>query len=505
MHLERSNVYARLVRYYHGVTSSPVLAAAHATRSYYRMFGELPMRYERPRVLEFAGGEIPEILAELKKMNPQEAVKYLRSKGVKVSDDWRAMEAAAHQRAFTVAKVASADALTDIRNKLADATERGLTYKEFAAEITPKLKERGVGLTDGRLKNVYRTNIQSSMMAGRKTQMDSTMADFPWRQLVAINDNSTTDQCMNLNGKVARADDPFWDKYTPPLHFGCRTSIRSMTDRQLQREGLTPELGRDLELLTGLAKEQGFDVAPNTSGWTPDTAKYDLDVRIALETALTPTDPVVAREEEKKAAQAALDKLAKARGPLAISFRNAEDAIREAKTRMGDLTHRQMASVKAFTGNSYASVNLALRKAAAGGKMDSATKDFVRGLNQALDQAPRYMSDTPLYRGIANLTADQVKEMVNKARAGDIDTWHGFTSTSKDKEVAAGFGGEGSTAAAGSVTIVINNHSGKGVDVKAVSSVKHESEVLFKSGTRVKYTEAKKRPDGGWILYCDVL
>lgn len=504
MHLERSTVYATLVRKYQSVLP-PTQAAARATATYYKLFRELPYRYDRPPVLEFAVDSTKEIIASLKGMTPQRAVEYLQSKGIKVTGDWREMDAAAHQRAFTVAKVASVDALADIRAQLDDAVANGKTFSEWQKEIVPKLEARKTALSEGRLKNVYQTNVQSAMMAGRKAQMDSTITDFPYRQLVAIMDGSTTTMCAGLNGKTLRADDPFWWKYFPPLHYGCRDSVRSMTLQQALREGLDISQGTELEQHTDLARKQGFDVAPSATDWKPDTTTYDPDLRAAIEIALAPTDPVVAKEDEKKAAQAALDKLAKARGPLAISFRNAEDAIREAKIRMGDLTHRQMASVKAFTGNSYASVNLALRKAAAGGKMDSTTKDFVRGLNQALDQAPRYTSDKPLYRGIANLTADQVKEMVNKARAGDIDTWHGFTSTSKDKEVAAGFGGEGSTAAAGSVTIVINNHSGKGVDVKAVSSVKHESEVLFKSGTRVKYTEAKKRPDGGWILYCDVL
>lgn len=285
MHLDRSAIYARLLRQYSAVLT-PSQAAPRATAAYYRLFQELPYQYDRPRVLEFRVDETPEIIATLKGMTPQDAVAYLQSKGIKVTSSWRDMDAAAHQRAFTVAKVASADALTDIRNQLDKAVASGQTFDEFRKEIVPKLENRETALSTGKLNNIYRTNVQSAMMSGRKKQMDATMDQFPYRQFVSVEDNSTTKQCNDLNNKVARADDPFWDKYTPPLHYGCRSNVRTLTEKQFQREGLEATDGRELELLTGMAKEQGFDVAPNMAEWKPDTAKYDPDIKAAIETAI---------------------------------------------------------------------------------------------------------------------------------------------------------------------------------------------------------------------------
>ncbi|MDY0397140.1 MAG: phage minor head protein [Desulfuromonas thiophila] len=43
------------------------------------------------------------------------------------------------------------------------------------------------------------------------------------------------------HGKVYRHDHPYWDTWYPPNGFRCRCSVRTLSDRQLQSRGLTPE------------------------------------------------------------------------------------------------------------------------------------------------------------------------------------------------------------------------------------------------------------------------
>jgi hypothetical protein len=41
----------------------------------------------------------------------------------------------------------------------------------------------------------------------------------------AILDNVTTPICRGLNDTVLPLDDPFWDQWKPPLHWGCRSMV----------------------------------------------------------------------------------------------------------------------------------------------------------------------------------------------------------------------------------------------------------------------------------------
>lgn len=45
---------------------------------------------------------------------------------------------------------------------------------------------------------------------------------------VFVNENPVTDICIDLNGTVFAKDDPGRDRYQPPLHFNCKSSIQAI-------------------------------------------------------------------------------------------------------------------------------------------------------------------------------------------------------------------------------------------------------------------------------------
>ena len=57
-------------------------------------------------------------------MTPEAAVAYLKQKGIAVSWDWQDMLDDAHATAFTVAKTAKMDVLSDIYSAVVDAAEQ---------------------------------------------------------------------------------------------------------------------------------------------------------------------------------------------------------------------------------------------------------------------------------------------------------------------------------------------------------------------------------------------
>ncbi len=192
------------------------------------------------------------------KLPPREIIKYFLSKDLKISLDWQEVWQDAHKRAFTVAQVARLDVLQDIRDEIKNAIASGETAKTFRKNLEPLLKAKGWWgkqmMTDAagntrevqlgspyRLNNIYRTNLQTSYMAGRYKTQSENVDIQPYWQFVAVMDSRTRPSHAALNGKIFRADDPFWDTHYPPLDWGCRCNVVALTAAQVKRLGLVVE------------------------------------------------------------------------------------------------------------------------------------------------------------------------------------------------------------------------------------------------------------------------
>lgn len=215
------------------------------------------------------------ILLDAFKLKPAEAIAYLKAKGNKFSWNWYDTWQEGHAKAFTVAKAMKMDVLKAIRQEVTKAIEgdwydvlgpdgqttrvkRGLTLQEFRKRLTPRLKslgwwgkttdEGGKEIQLGspyRLATIYRTNMQTSYMAGRYKQQMAAVKALPYWQYVAVMDAKTRPAHRALNGKVFRADDRFWDTHYPPNGFGCRCRVRPMTASAVSREGITVQDSAD--------------------------------------------------------------------------------------------------------------------------------------------------------------------------------------------------------------------------------------------------------------------
>lgn len=206
---------------------------------------------------------------------PEQAIAYLQRKGYAITWNWHDVQAAAHARAFTVAKAGSLDLLQDIRNALVDNLREGKTEADFLRELMPTLQAKGwwgkqevehdngvietVRLgTPRRLKTIYQTNAQSAFMAGRYTAMREAIATHPYWQYIAVLDASTRPSHAAMHGRVFRADDPIWDYITPPNDYNCRCRIRALTEEEVKARGLTVEssAGRLQQLLVDMGVDK---------------------------------------------------------------------------------------------------------------------------------------------------------------------------------------------------------------------------------------------------------
>ncbi len=195
---------------------------------------------------------------------PEEAIAFFKAKGYAITWDWHESWKEVNDIAFTVAKVARADVLQDLRSGVQAALERGETERWFADRVTPVLKAKGwwgkkivVG-ADGeaevvqegsprRLQTIFRTNVQTAYAAGRWQRFLANAGERPYLQYVAVMDGRTRPGHARLNGKVFRIDDPIWQVIAPPNGFNCRCAVRALSESDLARLGLRVEKAARIE------------------------------------------------------------------------------------------------------------------------------------------------------------------------------------------------------------------------------------------------------------------
>ena len=254
-------------------------------------------------------------LSYMYKLKPDAAISYLENKGWKITNDWREMWEDAHAKAFTISKMTDAELLKDTKSTLETALKEGWSSQKTQRELTNMFKARGwwgkQTITDEegnektiqlgspyRVRTIYRQNIQSAYNAGRyKKQLENV--DFaPYFQYICVLDESTRPEHRAMHGKVFRYDDPIWAYMYPPNGWGCRCTVRQLTESELNRAGLKVESsGNDLSLKdvvinddTGETKKiaqlmtkdlSGRDIVMSTdAGWSGNVGKcaWDIDV-----------------------------------------------------------------------------------------------------------------------------------------------------------------------------------------------------------------------------------
>ncbi len=217
--------------------------------------------------------------------SPEEAVKFLESKNIKVSWNWEKQLEIIRQHGFTVAKVTSADILQNFLDELNKALASGKTYDNFKKEMKEILDRKGYSKredgTAWRLDTIYRTNLQSSYMTGRYYEMKEAEDAFPYWMYIAVMDSRTRPAHSALNGKVLKADDTFWSTSYPSNGFNCRCRVRSINDNYLKRKKKKVVNGGDLNF----KPDKGFATNP-TEQWKPDFKKYSPAIRKQLKKEL---------------------------------------------------------------------------------------------------------------------------------------------------------------------------------------------------------------------------
>lgn len=132
-------------------------------------------------------------------------------------------------------------------------------FKAFADTVTGDHIEH-------HLKAEYNMAINVGQMSAKWADIEETSDIYNQLEFDAVIDSQTTHLCRSFHGKVFAVNDPIWNTIFPPNHWGCRSTVRKVRNRQLN----------DSVALDTSTVKDGFrsNMARNGMPWPPDSAYF---------------------------------------------------------------------------------------------------------------------------------------------------------------------------------------------------------------------------------------
>ena len=180
------------------------------------------------------------------------AADYIRGKAVADPTHFGNLPPQLKQRAFTVAGIEQLDALQRIRDAVAKLPE-GASWdeakKEIASEISPFIDadddSKRTTASKARAEFLLRTHGFQAYAVARHQQQMEDIEIFPYWKYETVGDSRVRPGHAALDGKVLRADDPWWKTHYPPWDWGCRCIVVAIDEDDVEELGLevTPDGG----------------------------------------------------------------------------------------------------------------------------------------------------------------------------------------------------------------------------------------------------------------------
>lgn len=171
------------------------------------------------------------------------AARWLYSRQLFTSDDFRQLDQQAQQAAFTVARTSSIDAVRSVQGALAEAVRTGQGLPDFRETVKESLARSALG--EAGVETLYRTHVGLAQAAGQRAVIEHPLVgdEFPYLLFSATHDSRTRHDHLEMeshgqNGTaIYRRDDPIWQSLWPPMGWNCRCGIVPLTIDDAARHG----------------------------------------------------------------------------------------------------------------------------------------------------------------------------------------------------------------------------------------------------------------------------
>lgn len=170
------------------------------------------------------------------------AADYIRGKAVADPKNFGALPNQLKQRAFAVAGIEQMDAVKRIRDAVAKLPE-GANWDEAKKEIAEVMSTYTGGdmkAAKARAEHTLRMQGFQAYAVARHQQQMETIGSHPYWMYETVGDNRVRAAHAALDGKVLRADDPWWKTHYPPWDWGCRCVVIALDEEDAQEFGITP-------------------------------------------------------------------------------------------------------------------------------------------------------------------------------------------------------------------------------------------------------------------------
>jgi len=173
----------------------------------------------------------------------QEAIDHFRDKLNLPTEYWDQLTGQAHAKAFTVAGATKTELLHDIRSLVDDAIADGTSISDFRKGFDKAVAKHGWdfnGKRGWRTRVIYDTNLRTAHAAGKWEQIQRVKDRRPYMKYEDVGDGRVRELHAEW-GKMSPllVDDPWWNTHYPPNGWGCRCGVRTLSQRQMENEGLT--------------------------------------------------------------------------------------------------------------------------------------------------------------------------------------------------------------------------------------------------------------------------
>lgn len=241
-----------------------------------------------------------------------EAMQYAQLKKIVLPDEFYSLDLRTRQYASTVSFLTSLEQINTVMQAVNKSIADGSTFEDFKDHVADK----GIGLPESYLDNVFRTNIQSAYAHGRWQQQQRNKAARPYLMYSAIDDSRVRPTHLAMNRIIRHIDDPFWLIWYPPNGFRCRCTVIALTEAQALKYGITSD-----EDLPDIAVDLGWSTNPASFG--------DLSSLVDQKIADSELDKSFLLEQKQviKAEWAASEKLTSLLAPMNEKSRDLFDTI----------------------------------------------------------------------------------------------------------------------------------------------------------------------------------
>jgi SPP1 gp7 family putative phage head morphogenesis protein len=180
---------------------------------------------------------------------PNEAAEaYIKGKAVADPTNFGNLPPQLKQRAFAVAGIEQLNVVKEIRDEVAKLP-RGANWdvvkKEIAEKISPFVGDGGMDAAardkaaKARAEFLLRTHGFQAYSVARHQQQMATVKSRPYWMYETVGDNRVRAGHAALDGKVLRADDPWWKTHYPPWDWGCRCIVIALDEEDAQEYGIS--------------------------------------------------------------------------------------------------------------------------------------------------------------------------------------------------------------------------------------------------------------------------